>query len=173
MECLFRIVYAVGMRPHGTAQQLEARRRRAAELLGQDKTLTEVARLVGASVSSVSRWRDAVAKHGKQALAPKPVPGRPARLSEAQKRRLLKVLARGARRRGFATDLWTCARIGQVIQQLFGVEYHVDYVGTLLHKLKWSPQKPAMRARERDEGAIAQWRRETWPRLKKEARTKS
>jgi transposase len=152
---------------------LEARRRRAAELLGQDKTLTEVARLVGASVSSVSRWRDAVAKHGKQALAPKPVPGRPARLSETQKRRLLKVLARGARRRGFATDLWTCARIGQVIKQLFGVEYHVDYVGTLLHKLKWSPQKPALRARERDEGAISQWRRETWPRLKKEARTKS
>jgi transposase len=161
------------MRPHGTAQHLEARRRRAVELLGQDKTLTEVARLVGASVSSVSRWRDVVAGHGKQALAPKPVPGRPPRLSEAQKRRLLKALASGPCRWGFATDLWTCARVGQVIRRLFDVEYHVDYVGTLLHKLGWSVQKPALRARERDEAAIARWRSETWPRLKKEARTKS
>lgn len=161
------------MRPHGTAQQLEARRRRAAEFLGQDKTLTEVARLVGASVSSVSRWRDALAEHGKQALAPKPVPGRPPRLSKTQKRRLLKALARGPRRWGFATDLWTCARVGQVIRRLFGVEYHVDYVGTLLHRLGWSVQKPTLRARERDEAAIAHWKSETWPRLKKEARTKS
>lgn len=161
------------MRPPGTAQQLEARRRRAAELLQQGKTLSDVARRIGASVSSVSRWRDAVAQQGEQALTSKPVPGRPPRLSEAQKRRLLEALARGSHRWGFATDLWTCARIGNVIQRLFGVEYHVDYVGTLLHKLGWSVQKPALRAREQDATAIARWRCETWPRLKKEARTKS
>jgi transposase len=161
------------MRPHGTSEELEARRRRAVELLQQDKTLSEVARLVGASVSSVSRWRDAVAANGQQALAAKPVPGRPTRLSKAQRQRLLKALARGSRHWGFATDLWTCARVGQVIRRLFDVEYHVDYVGTLLHKLGWSVQKPALRARERDRTAIAGWRSETWPRLKKEARTKS
>jgi transposase len=161
------------MRPHGTAQQLEARRRRAAELLQQGKTLTEVARLVGSSVSSVSRWRDALDRGGEQALAPKPAPGRPAWLSEAQRRRLLRVLQAGPRRQGFATDLWTCARVGQVIRRLFGVRYHVDYVGTLLHKLGWSPQKPALQARERDETAIAAWRSKTWPRLKKEARKTS
>lgn len=165
--------YLAGMRPHGTAQQLEARRRRAVELLQQGKTLSEVARLVGASVSSASRWRDAVAENGKQALAPKPVPGRPPRLSEKQRQHLLKALARGPRHWGFATDLWTCARVGQVIRRLFDVEYHVDYVGTLLHKLGWSVQKPTLRARERDEAAIARWRSATWPRLKKEARTKS
>lgn len=173
MENRVEWCYAVGMRPHGTAQQLEARRRRAVELLGQKKTLTEVARLVKASVSSVSRWRDAVAEHGKQGLAAKPVPGRPARLSPSQKQRLLKALARGPRHFGFATDLWTCSRVGEVIRRLFGVEYHVDYVGTLLHKLGWSVQKPTLRARERDEAAIAHWRSETWPRLKKEARTTS
>jgi len=161
------------MRPHGTAQQLEARRLRAAELLQQGKTLTEVAQLVGSSVSSVARWRDTLERQGKQALAPKPVPGRPPRLTEAQRRKLLKLLAAGPRRQGFATDLWTCARVREVIRRLFGVEYHVDYVGTLLHKLGWSPQKPAVRARERDEAAIVQWRRETWPRLKKETRTPS
>lgn len=161
------------MRPHGTARQLEARRRRAVELLQQGKTLTEVARLVGSSVSSVCRWRDAVQSGGDQALAPKPVSGRPAWLSESQRRKLLKTLAAGPRRQGFPTDLWTCARVREVIRRMFQVEYHVDYVGTLLHKLGWSVQKPAMRARERDERAIAQWRSQTWPRLKKEARAKS
>jgi len=161
------------MRPHGTAQQLEARRLRAVELLRQKKSVTEVARLVGSSVSSVCRWRDSVECDGQQALAAKPVPGRPARLSEAERRKLLRVLAVGPRKQGFATDLWTCARVGNVIRRLFGGEYHVDYVGTLLHKLGWSPQKPAVRARERNDAAIAEWRRQTWPRLKKEARTKS
>jgi transposase len=60
-----------------------------------------------------------------------------------------------------------------MIQRLFGVEYHPDYVPRLLRKLGWSPQKPEQRARERDERAAARWRRDEWPRLKKESRTSS
>ena len=60
-----------------------------------------------------------------------------------------------------------------LIQRLFGVQYHVDYVGTLLHKLGWSPQKPERRARERHERAIARWHRDVWPRLKKGPRKTS
>ena len=48
--------------------------------------------------------------------------------------------------------------VQDLIRRCFGVEYHVDYVGTLLHKLGWSVQKPTLRARERDEAAIARWR---------------
>jgi transposase len=55
-----------------------------------------------------------------------------------------------------------------MIQRLFGVDYHPDYVPRLLRKLGWSPQKPERRARERNERDIARWRRENWPRLKKE-----
>jgi transposase len=152
---------------------LEVRRRKAVALLAEGLTLTAVAKQVNASHSSVLRWRDAVAADGDRALAAKPASGRPSRLSRKQQQQLVKILSRGARRSGFDTDLWTCARIGRVIEQHFGVTYHVDYVGTLLHKLGWTPQKPERRARERDEAAIATWRQQTWPRLKKEARTKS
>jgi transposase len=152
---------------------LEARRRKAAALLAEGLSLSAVARQVNSSVSSVQRWRDAVAAQGEKSLAAKPHPGPRPRLSRRQQEQLLTILARGARRSGFSTELWTCARVAQVIERRFGVTYHVDYVGTLLHKLGWSPQKPARQARERDEGAIATWRRETWPRLKKEARAKS
>lgn len=161
------------MRPHGSIAQLEVRRRKAVALLAQGMTVIAVAKQLKASHSSVIRWRDAVAADGEDALTAKPAPGRPPRLSHRQQQQLLKILTRGARRSGFDTELWTCVRVAQVIEQRFGVTYHVDYVGTLLHKLGWSPQKPERRARERDEVAIAAWRRETWPRLKKEASAKS
>lgn len=161
------------MRPIGTAEQLEVRRMRAAQLLRQKKTLTEVALLVKSSVSSVKRWKDALDKQGEGGLKAKPHPGRPPRLTVRQKVRLLKTLLAGAVKSGYSTDLWTCARVAEVIERLFGVTYHVDYVGTLLHRLGWSVQKPEQRARERDEEAIARWRRDDWPRIKKEARATS
>jgi transposase len=81
---------------------------------------------------------------------------------------LLAALKQGTRYWGYAQDGWTSPLVRELIEAMFGVEYHVDYVGTLLHDLGWSPQKPEQRARERNERAIARWRRETWPRLKKE-----
>lgn len=63
--------------------------------------------------------------------------------------------------------------VRDMIGRLFDVDYHPHYIPRLLRKLGWSPQKPEQRARERDELAIARWRRADWPRLKKEPRTAS
>jgi len=49
----------VGMRPSGTAEQLEKRRRQAIALLRAGTPYREVARLVRAAVSSVVRWQQA------------------------------------------------------------------------------------------------------------------
>jgi transposase len=38
-----------------------------------------------------------------------------------------------------------------------------------MHAFKWSPQKPVVRASERDEAAIAIWLTATWPAIKKKA----
>ena len=46
-----------------------------------------------------------------------------------------------------------------MIRKHFGVRHHPDHVGRLLHKLDWSPQKPETRALQRDEEAIALWKR--------------
>jgi transposase len=161
------------MRPSGTPEALEARRRIAARLLAQGKKLTEVAAAVGSSVSSVSRWKATLVRCGPEGLRPKRHPGPVPRLSPQQRRRLLAALRRGSLHWGFPTQAWTCPRVKLLIARLFGVQYHVDYVGTLLHKLGWSAQKPEQRARERNERAIAAWRRDTWPRLKKEDRSSS
>jgi putative transposase len=68
--------------------------------------------------------------------------------------RLEKKLLKGAQAAGFPTDLWTCPRVARLISSLFGVTYHVDHIGRLLHMLGWSPQKPERRAIERDEAKI-------------------
>lgn len=161
------------MRPHGSPEVLEARRRIAARLLAQGDKVTKVAAAVEASVSSVKRWKGALAREGESALASMVHPGPAPRLTPADYRRLVAALKAGADCWGFPTPEWSCSRVKVLIEHLFQVNYHVDYVGTLLHQLGWSAQKPEHRARERDEDAIERWRRGEWPRLKKEHQTAS
>jgi transposase len=160
-------VIILGMRPKGSAAELEARRRRAASLLAQGLGLREVARQVGSSPSSVKRWKEMKQAGGSAALAAKPHPGRPPRLSAKQKQKLVQLLLKGATAHGYAGELWTLPRVAELIERRFGVCYHPAHVWKLLHGLGWSAQKPQRRARERDEAEIERWRRERWPHIKK------
>ena len=155
------------MRPAGTPEQLEKRRRRAIAQVKAGRTLSAVARQFSASVSSVHRWWQAYTRGGVRGLRPKPIPGRPSRLSAVQKQRLVTLLGRGPLRAGYRTDLWTLPRVAGVIREHFGVRYHPAHVWKLLTGLGWSCQKPERRAVERDEPAIARWKRTAWPRIKK------
>ena len=155
------------MRPKGSADRLEYRRQWAAALLDEGKSINEVARLVKASPSSVHRWKELQKKHGAAGLKAKPHPGRSCRLSAQDKEQLKKLLLAGPEAAGFDSALWTCSRVAQVIEQTFGVSYHPDHVGRLLHGLGFSCQYPQHRAREQDEQAVRQWRLVAWPRIKK------
>ena len=155
------------MRPKGSAEALEIRRRIAAKLLQEGKGIREVARLVGASPSAVHGWKEALAAGGPEALKAKPHPGRTAKLDAAQRAELEQLLLDGPLAAGFPTDLWTLARVAQVIERRFGVQYHPGHVWKVLRNMDWSPQKPERRARERDEDAIEGWRKEDWPRIQK------
>jgi transposase len=152
---------------------LEVRRRLAVRMLSQGKSASEVSELVGASLSSVKRWKAAWQKGGVEAVAAKPHPGRKPRLTPAQKRLLVRMLLRGPRAAGLGGDLWTCGRVAEAIRRRFGVTYHADHVWRILQTLGWSCQKPELRARERDEAAIERWRTRDWPRIKKEPSPKS
>jgi transposase len=159
------------MRPHGSPQELERRRRRAVDLLNKGLTLSAVAAKVGCSVSSVFAWREAFRKGGEEALKAKPAPGRPCRMSRRQKEALSRILLKGARSCGYPTDLWTTRRVAEVIRKRFGVRYHPNHMWRLLESLGWSCQKPEKRARERDEEAIERWKRYQWPHIKKRGKT--
>ena len=158
------------MRPRGTPDELERRRTRGIALLQEGYQPVEVAHMVGVDRRSVRRWNAAYRAKGKAGLKKKAVPGRPLKLDGKARERLERVLLRGAKKAGFETDLWTCPRIAEVIEERFGVDYHVDHVCRLLHGLGWSPQKPQRRAIERDEDAIEGWVKHQWPRIKKKPR---
>ncbi len=87
--------------------------------------------------------------------------------------RLPALLHQGAEAYGFRGYVWTCGRIAAVIRLEFGISYHPVHVGRLCQALGWSPQKPMRRARQRDEAAMARWREDTWPALKRGRRPSS
>ena len=157
-------------RPKGSADLLKDRRKRALALLDEGHTLSEAARQIGCNASSVMRWRNARLRGGEKGLEVRFSPGRPPRLDARQQKRLIRILLKGAVARGYRTELWTTARIAEVIRQEFDVEYHRDHVGRLMHQLGWSAQKPERRAVERDEDAIRRWKQKDWPRVKKTLR---
>jgi transposase len=151
----------------GSADLLEDRRRRALGLLDEGFSLNAVGRRIGCNPSSVMRWRDARLEGGDSALQVRFSPGRPLKLSAAQRKRLVRLLLKGSMAQGYRTNLWTTARIAKLVESQFGVRYHPDHIGRLLHSLGWTPQKPERRALERDEDQIERWKQKEWPRIKK------
>ena len=155
------------MRPHGTQAVLERRRRKAADLMKRGHSDAAIARLLNTTRQSVGRWRTLLRRRGESALAAKAVPGRPHGLSPQQWRGLVARLLKGPLAQGFATDLWTCPRIAEMIEARYGVRYHVDHIPRLMAGLGFSSQKPERRAIERDDAAIGGWIAQDWPRIKK------
>jgi transposase len=161
-----------GMRPQGTRQQLERRRLQAIRCLEGGKEPAEVARWLGASMSSVSRWRDVCRENVKSGLRPKPTPGRPPRLSMSQKACLVGWLLRNPLAYGYDTVIWSLKRVARLIENRFHVRYHPNHVWRLLTGMYWSCQKPEKRAREREEEVIAHWKRYVWPHIRKGRRAR-
>ena len=116
------------------------------------------------------RWKAAYREGGDRALKARAVSGRPPKLRAIEKEKLEAALLAGPEAAGFASDLWTCPRVRDLIRRRFGVRYHVDHIGRLLRALGWSPQRPQRRAVERDEEKIQGWVKKSWPRIKKKPR---
>jgi transposase len=143
---------------HLTPEQMEERRLAAARLLRQGRlSQAEIARQLGVSRASVCRWIATLAQQGRRGLEARPIPGRVPRLDEKAWARLGRLLDRGAMAAGFATERWTLERIAALIEREFGVHYHPGYLERPLKAHGFSVQRPATRARERDELVIAVW----------------
>lgn len=156
------------MRPDGSSITLERRRRKAIVLLRRGCTFRGVAERLGASLSSVVRWHQSYRRSGRHGLASRSTPGRPCRLDNRKLVRLGNLLTRGAQHSGYPNELWTLKRIGAIVEKTFGVHYCESAVWRLLKsELRWSAQKPERRAIQRDEAAIAHWKRYIWPHIKK------
>jgi transposase len=158
---------AAEVRPRRDFAAMEARRMRAADLFKEGVPQADIARELGVAHQTVSDWHDKWLEGGKKALKRTGRPGRPPKVTSGDLAKVEKVLARGPRANGFATELWTLARVGEVIESVTGVHYHPGHVWRVLRQMGWSRQRPARQAIERDDAAIERWVNERWPRLKK------
>ena len=154
----------------GSRKDAERRRRRAMTLLDEGYSQSQVAHRLDVTPAAVCQWVRARRAGGDEALRAKPHPGRPPALNAKQLTQLEKLLSRGPTRYGYRTELWTLRRVAKVIEEQCGVEYDPSGVWHVLRRMGWSCQKPERRARERDEDAIATWRKTDWPRIKKSAK---
>ena len=155
------------MRTIGSPAELERRRFLAVQRLAEGYSAEEVAAFLGVDPRSVRRWEAAFRQHGSAGLEARPVPGRPRKLSGTQEKIVLRWLSDSPLEYGFATELWSAPRLALLIEQEWGVRLHPDHLATWLRQRGYTPQKPRRVARERDAEAIARWRAQDWPRIKK------
>src|SRR5437879_1329542 len=146
---------------------LEARRYEAARLFARGESQATVARTLGATRAAAHRWYHAWQDEGRSALKAAGRAGRKPRLEAPQLARVEAALLKGPGAHGFATELWTLPRVATLIERLTRVRYHPGHVWYILRRLGWSLQRPTRQARERDEAAIAEWKRRRWPQVKK------
>lgn len=143
----------------------EGRRFRAFELQQQGWGVTAIAHALGVSKGAVSQWLTKAREHGPEALRAHPHPGHPPRLKPEATERLPELLAKGPQAYGFQGHVWTRRRVTEVVRRHFGVSYSRWQIGQILHRLHWSPQKPTLRATQRNESAIEAWKSERLPAI--------
>src|SRR5262245_60733087 len=114
---------------------LEERRMEAARLLRKGVPQSDVARRVGATPTSVWRWARTIEDKGWPGLRRAERAGRPPRLNAAERARVATALKAGALAHGYATDLWTLARVSKLIEAVSGQHYSISGVSRLLQRL--------------------------------------
>jgi transposase len=152
-----------GLSPQGRARR-EQVRRQAAGWFAEGLPVPQIAARLRVSQTAVYGWRQQWQAGGEQALASKGPSGSRCRLDETRLQRLEDALDEGPAVHGFGDDQrWTLARVSDLIARLFHIRYTLRGTANILYRLGWSVQVPKHRAVERDEAAIAVWRKETWP----------
>jgi transposase len=135
----------------------EKRRERAYELAQAGWQQKDIADALGVTKGAVSQWMARVREAGVDGLKSHPAPGGQSKLSMDQLAALPGMLARGAEAYGFRGAVWTRKRIRQVIEEVFGVSYHVDHMSFLMDKIGWTHQKPRRVAAQQNQAEVEAW----------------
>ena len=157
------------MRSNGTAKELEAGRRLAAQRVEDGWTQRQEAAFLGAHPVAVGKRMARFRAKGEDGLAATPTPGRPPLLTAAQEKTVRGWRADPPTAHGLRTDLWAARRVADRIHKRLNPRSHPHDLREWLAKRNDSPQKPARRAKQQNPAEVGRWVTEEWPR----AQTKS
>jgi len=133
---------------------------------------SEIARLLHVPRSCVHEWINAWNKHRMEGLLEGHRSGRPTRLTQEHREKLLDIVDSGPAAYGLNTGVWTSPIIAQVIEDEFDVNYHAGHVRKVLKNLGLSVQRPTATLASADPKKQNKWVRYTQPNLKKKPKKK-
>ena len=99
--------------------------------------------------------------------------GRPAKLSQAQRKELTDLISAGPEKAGYTSACWTAVMVQDLILCHFNVVYHPHHICHLLDQLGLSFQKARFVADHLDEATRSQWLTQTWPEILRVAQQKN
>ena len=114
----------------------------AAFLRKQGKKVDEIAEILGATKSAVSKWLNKLHYGGVKAAVPIKQTGRPKFLSTSQLKTLRQQLLKEPAKFGYAEAFWSTRLVQGHVKQKFGVLFVDRHMRRLLHKIGFSLQKP-------------------------------
>ena len=155
--------------PKLTAADKEGRRKLAIRKVLSGRTQADVADFLGVHPVTVAKWMKAYRAGGDDAVAAKPRPGRPRFPTDDQEAEVRSWLLQRPTAFGFRTDLWTAARVAQLIRDKLGVAFHPSDLREWLSERGYSPQKPVRRAKQRNPVAIDAWLGQGYPAIQKKS----
>ena len=117
------------------------RRITAIRQLAAEISVETIATTFGLAEQTIRNWRDAFILKGVSSLMYKKPPGRPAKLSQKQRKELKQLIEAGPKKAGYASACWTSLMIQEVINKRFQVIYERHYICELLGTLGFSYQK--------------------------------
>lgn len=147
-------------------EELERRRLKAPGFFLRGASQYATAKALGVSKVAVHYWHKEWEKKGEKGLLKKNV-GPKGKLTPGKIQKVEQALERGPEAYGYKTNLWTLARITEVVKKITQTDYKNRSIWHVLLRMGWSCQKPAKKAKERDEKAIARWKKLEWPSIKK------
>lgn len=151
-------------------KEREKIRLKAAKLFKKGKSQADIARKFKATPAAVSYWHEEWVKNGIKGLMSKGHPGFESKLTEEKKSLFKQAVLKGPEEYGFKTNLWTLERLAVVMKKTTGVKFGHNHTWEIVRSLSFTCQKPELKAKERDEKAIAEWKEKRLPSLKKMGR---
>jgi transposase len=127
----------------------------------------ETASVIGVGHRTVQDWIHRFRKGGLSGLRKGPFGGGKSRLSDEQKTELSRIIEAGPQEVGLDTGVWTTSIVAKLVKDLFGVSYHPDHLGRILHGLGYSVQYPGRSLSKADENLQRTWLRDELPEIKK------
>lgn len=147
------------------------RRMQGGEMIIKGFDDEEIIEALSISLSSVKRWRAKLKKSANlQALQRKEGTGRNTLLSHEQSEQLKTILVAGAVAEGYGEERWTSKIIANLIKERFGIHYAPRSVRAWMKRHGFTYQKPTVRSNKYSEDEVERWRRNVWPRIKKNSK---